>query len=335
MIDERRAEVLQAVVRNYIETSQPVSSTSVMRTSTIDASAATIRSEMVALERDGYLMQPHTSAGRIPTDSGYRFFVDHLNEPDGLSAAQQHDVQAFFAHASGELESLLHRTGKLLSDLTGSASVVVAPAHGKTYSVASLQVVRLGERHGVIVVVGMDGTVVKVPVTLEFDEDIDQLARISGDMTRMYYGESLDSERDVRASKAQDQASVDRCVLALRAMLQQPSEDHIFVGGTSRLAGAFEAVETLHSVLTTLEQQFVIVSLVRDLLDRGLNVSIGAELEVQPLATCSLVVAPTVVDGMAAGSVAILGPTRMNYGQALAAVTVVSQQLAEHLRNEP
>src|SRR5215210_4489662 len=100
MVDDRRAAILRAVVQQYIETSQPVSSSTVAGADEVQASSATVRSEMAALEREGYLQQPHTSAGRIPTDRGYRFFVDQLNQPGQLGAAQQQDVRKFFQKAT-------------------------------------------------------------------------------------------------------------------------------------------------------------------------------------------------------------------------------------------
>src|SRR5437016_5279362 len=127
MLDDRKAAILRAVVEQYIETAQPVGSAHVARGSALGVSPATVRNEMAILERDGYLAHPHTSAGRIPTDKGYRFFVDQLTEPGSLAAPQRHLVRDFFAHAHGELEQMLHDTSTLLSRLTDYAAVVLAP----------------------------------------------------------------------------------------------------------------------------------------------------------------------------------------------------------------
>jgi heat-inducible transcriptional repressor len=113
--------------------------------------------------------------------------------------------------------------------------------------------------------------------------------------------------------------------------IEEADADHVFVGGTARMASAFDAVETVREVLSILEQQLVVVSLMRDVLDRGLSVAIGSETGVQPLAECALVVAPYEVDGDKVGTIGVLGPTRMNYPQALSAVAVVSQQLGDRL----
>ncbi|MBO0730600.1 MAG: heat-inducible transcriptional repressor HrcA, partial [Acidimicrobiaceae bacterium] len=123
MLDDRKAAILQAVVEEYIQTAQPVGSGHVARQAALAVSPATVRNEMSVLERDGYLIQPHTSAGRIPTDKGYRFFVDSLVPPGQLGPAQTQQVRAFFAHAHGELERMLADTSRLLSGLTEYAAV--------------------------------------------------------------------------------------------------------------------------------------------------------------------------------------------------------------------
>ena len=128
MLDERKAAILQAVVQEYIRTAQPVGSNHVVAASAIDVSPATVRNEMAALEVDGYLQQPHTSAGRIPTDKGYRFFVDTLASPGPLDSARAQQVRTFFAHAHGALEQMLSDTSQLLTRLTHHAALVVGPA---------------------------------------------------------------------------------------------------------------------------------------------------------------------------------------------------------------
>lgn len=330
MVDDRRALILRAVVKEYIETSQPVSSASVVESHEVAASPATVRSEMAALEREGYLQQPHTSAGRIPTDRGYRFFVDNLNMPGRLARTQQEDVRAFFDKTSGELERMLHETSGLLTNLTGAAAVVVGPDH-ETTTVRSVQLVGLSARTAIGVVVYSNGSVEKRTIELPLGTNEDDIASAGVVLTRHLDGKALHSTSVVPST---GNASVDELAKkTLVALQDQHSDDseQVFVGGTSRLASAFDAVEVISNVLTILEQQYVVVNLIRDLLDRGVTVSIGTENQLQSLAQCSLVVAPTVVDGESRGCIAVLGPTRMDYAQAMAAVTVVSKQLGDRL----
>src|ERR1700735_2522554 len=141
-LNERQAAILEAVVTEYIGSAEPVGSSDVASAPGVVVSSATVRSEMVALERDGSLVQPHTSAGRIPTDKGYRFFVDHLTQPGVLGPIQHRQVCSFFDQVHGEMEDMLERTTGLLSELTSYAAVVVGPSHDSA-TIRSVQVVGL------------------------------------------------------------------------------------------------------------------------------------------------------------------------------------------------
>ena len=331
-LDPRKAAILEAVVTEYIGTAQPVGSQHVARARGIDVSSATIRSEMVALEHDGYLVQPHTSAGRIPTDKGYRFFVDHLAEPGVLGPAQRQKVHRFFDQVHGEMEELLEQASGLLSDLTSCAAVVVGPGHDRA-TLRSVQLVGLAPRLALLVAVLSDGAVEKR--SLEFDHEVgdELLAAASARLADHATGSPLSG---VAVPPLSGDARVDRltnaAVAALGSVGRDGEADTVFVGGPSRLAIAFEAAETVRSVLSILEQQMVVVTLLRDVLDRGLSVSIGTEHDgYEHLAACAVVVAPLSVDGQDAGAVGLLGPTRMNYPQALAAAHVVGQRLGERI----
>lgn len=327
MLDERKTSILRAVVEEYIETAQPVGSGHVVNAPGVSVSSATVRNEMAALEAEGYLVQPHTSAGRIPTEKGYRYFVDALQQP-ALDRASAQQVRAFFDRTHNEIEQMLADTTRLLSSLTDYAAVVVGPGREATH-VRSVQVVGLAPSTALVVAVLANGAVEKTTVELGADADDLTLERASQHLAAHVVGDALTALGSVPVSPdAAVEAVVDRVRLAAA---HQPAEEHVFVGGAARMAASFEAVETIRSVLTILEEQLVVVSLLRDVVDRGLNVAIGSETGMQPLAECALVVAPYTVDGEQVGTVGVLGPTRMNYPQALAAVAVVGQRLGHRL----
>lgn len=327
MLDERKTAILRAVVQEYITTAQPVGSTHIANAPGVRVSSATVRNEMAVLEQEGYLAQPHTSAGRIPTDKGYRFFVDNLVEPHGLAAAQAEQVKAFFNRAHGELEQMLHDTSRLLADLTDCAAVVVGPPHDVA-SVRSVQLVELHDRLVMVVVVLSNGVVEKH--TIEFRAPVPSgvLSAASAQLAAHLVG--VEAGAIARPPQTGDE-TIDLVVDAACGVLSGSEDDQVFVDGAFRMATAFDAVETVRSVLSILEQQFVVVTLVRDVLDRGMSVAIGSETGVEPLNECALVVSPYEVAGEPAGSIAVLGPTRMHYPQALAAVAVVSQRLSRRL----
>ena len=329
MLDERKASILRAVVEEYIQTAQPVGSGHVADAPGVSVSSATVRNDMVALENEGFLAQPHTSAGRIPTEKGYRYFVDALTEP-ALDRSSAHQVRAFFDRAHGEIEQMLSDTTHLLSGLTDYAAVVVGPAH-EDAAVRSVQLVSLTPRLALLVGVLANGSVEKRTIELEADTDEPVVAAAAAHLTEHGVGGSFAAVGHVPPSP---DPTIEALLARVRLVLAAPTDDEpdqVYVNGASRMAAAFDAVETVRSVLSILEQQLVVVSLLRDVVDRGLNVAIGSETRMQPLADCALVVAPYDVDGEHMGTVGVIGPTRMNYPQALAAVAVVGQRLGHRL----
>ena len=328
MLDERKTAILRAVVQEYITTAQPVGSTHIANAPGVQVSSATVRNEMAALEHEGFLVQPHTSAGRIPTDKGYRFFVDHLG-PDGhLDPLATQQVGEFFGRAHGRLEELLSSTTDLLARLTSYAAVIVGPKPDDSV-VRSVQVVGLSARMALVVSVLSNGAIESE--TIEFDTDIADtlLAAASAHLSRDLIGKSFGSANAL--SPTGDSALDQVCGQALLALRKAGGDTALYVGGASSVANAFDAVEVVRSVLGALEQQYVVVSLVRDVLDRGLSVAIGTEHGLERLSACSVIVKSVVVEGEELGTVGVLGPTRMNYPQALATVDVVSDRLGRRL----
>jgi heat-inducible transcriptional repressor len=314
------------VVQEYIATAQPVGSTHVADAPGVKVSSATVRNEMAVLEQEGYLAQPHTSAGRIPTDKGYRVFVDHLGSPGRLEPVAQQQVGQFFDTTHGRLEELLHQTTNLLAQVTHHAAVVVGP-RAETAVVRSVQVISLSGKMATIVVVLSNGVVENETVELPSETSDLRLVAASAHLQAHMVGSALGASK----VPATGDRELDAVCTLVEAAMAQTHDESIFVGGASSMALAFDAVDTVRSVLRTLEQQFVMVSLVRDILNRGLSVAIGAEHGVEPLAACSVVVKPVVVDGEQVGTVGVLGPTRMDYPQALATVEAVSDRLGRRL----
>jgi heat-inducible transcriptional repressor len=331
-LDARKAAILNAIVTEYIGSAQPVGSQHVVDAPGVHVSSATVRSEMASLEREGYLAQPHTSAGRIPTDKGYRFFVDSLEGPGPLDPSRRQQVRTFFDAAHGEIESMLEQTSGLLADLTDCAAMVVAPSH-EAQVIRSVQLVGMSARTALVVVVLADGAVEKATLELREDADDARLAAAGAHLAARVQGGTLmglPTEAEPSGDRAVDAVVADTLAV-LSQMAAGEARDQLFVGGSSRMAAAFDAVETVRSVLSILEQQLVVVSLLRDVLDRGLSVAIGTEHGYEPLASCALVVMPVSVDGEEAGTIGLLGPTRMNYPQALAAARVVGDRLGQRL----
>jgi heat-inducible transcriptional repressor len=331
-LNERAQLLLKALIENYIRDGQPVGSRTLSRDSGLSLSSATIRNVMADLEELGFVASPHTSAGRIPTDKGYRFFVDHLGRPGSLDPTGRQQVRQFFDHAHGEIESMLERTSGLLADLTDCTAMVVGPSHDSA-AIRSVQLVGLGSRLALVVVVLADGAVQKQSIELTEEVDEVRLADATARLASHALGKPLTQVPDQVVSTGDP--STDRVVAAavdaLHTLGNNEANEQLFVGGSSRMAAAFDAVDTVRSVLTILEQQLVVVTLLRDILDTGLTVAIGTEHGIESLASCAIVVMPVSIDGEEAGTIGLLGPTRMNYPLALAAARVVGDRLGERL----
>ena len=328
MLDERKSAILRAVVEEYIETAQPVGSAAVARSSRMSVSPATIRNDMVVLENEGFLSQPHTSAGRVPTEKGYRYFVDSIG-PATLGTPEEFQVSEFFRRVHGEIEQLMRETASLLTNLTDYAAVVIDRSEDAAV-VRSVHLVSLAPRLLLSVTVLANGVVEKH--TFELDDELsdEDRSRLMAAVAAAVEGRTLTDPRPLEHTGS---PRLDDLADELRRTVCQlgPEHDRVYVEGASRVAAAFDAVDPVKRVLTILEQQMVVVSLIAGVLDRGLNVAIGTETGVEPLRDCSVVVAPYDISGEKAGSIAVLGPTRMNYQQAMAAVALVSRQLGHRL----
>ena len=329
-MDERKAAVLRAVVESFIDTAQPVGSRAVSDLSDLRVSAATIRNEMASLEAEGYLAQPHTSAGRVPTDAGYRYFVDRLG-PGHLDEAETRQISSFFRHAQGQIEERLADTRRLLSQLTAYAAVVVGPLHDPA-TVRSAQLVDLGASRLLLVLVTSSGSIERSMIELAPGAAVNpsDVGAASAVLNDAFVGASLGTVPTVDPTGKREVDDLVATTLdALTPMSHQAGE--LYVGGAANMAGQFDAVSTVKSVLAVLEEQLLVVSLLGDLVERGLSVAIGTETGVAPLSECAVVVAPYKVDGEQIGTIGLLGPTRMDYPKALAAVHVVSSRLGESL----
>ena len=295
-------------------------------------SSATVRNDMAALEQEGYLRQPHTSAGRIPTEKGYRFFVDHLGQPASLRRQDAVQVRSFFEQAHGELEQMLHDTSRLLGDLTTYAGVVVGPASGDTAH--PLDPARGDLAHG-----RARSWWCCPPGRWRSTRSSSPTpsARSASARPPPTWAPTSPAWAGTRSRDAPAHAATTPPTRsAARPSPPSPAStgevpDQVFVGGTSQVARAFDAIETVREVLGVLEQQYVVVTLLRDVLDRGLQVAIGTETGMAPLAECALIVAPYQAEGEPAGTIGVLGPSRMDYQQAMATVAVVSHRLSQRL----
>lgn len=329
MLDERKADILKAVIEVFTETGQPVGSSAIEALETFSVSSATIRNDMAYLESEGFLAQPHTSAGRVPTQKGYRQFVDRLDPNDVRPGRETKAVSDFFSQMQGEIEEVLKETAGLLSRLTDYAAVVV-DSNEDPATVISSELLRLSTNTCLFVCVLSNQQVLKHAVESGIqisDADLQSANQILRDLL---IGNTIGAELTKTTTEQTAAAKLATAAVDWLGAADSDSE-RVFVDGTHRVVNAFEAVESVGKVLHILEQQLVVATLLAEVTSKGVSVTIGEESGRPRLADCSLVVSPYQIDGEQAGSIAVLGPTRMNYPQAISAVAAVSAQLGDRL----
>ncbi len=332
-LDERKIRVLRTIISEYVTTGEPIGSKRVVDVAQLDVSAATVRNEMAALEELGYISQPHTSAGRVPTDKGYRYFVDDLADQAGDSGPRNELVSELLGE-SRDVEDLLLRTSTVLSQLTRLVSLVIAPAIDAA-RLKLVELVSLTSQSALLLLVADTGTVTKRMIDLRepvAEADIERVRTVLAEHVRgRRMGEVNDAIRDLADEAPTDLRPVLQSIAAATAQgLTEETVQHVYVGGQASLAGepSFER-EQLSRVLELLEERVTLARLLSETSDDEPTVRIGGENPVEGLRSTSLVSQRYQL--VTSGSLGILGPTRMDYASVLATVRAVSQQLQDTL----
>ncbi len=328
MLDDRRAGVLQALVEEYIGTGEPVSSQAILQRSGIEVSSATIRNDLAKLESYGFVAQPHTSAGRIPTDQGYRYYVDHCS-PGRLRSATRSRIESFFADVHVELSKLLRATSGLLSDLSHYPAVVIGPGISGEV-IRGIHLVQLARRVLLVVTITGAGRVTQEIVRLGFAPSDAELEAAEGELERVYVDRTIEQGGEALASvDSEPDGHVGDVVRRVgRALVgAKDGSSELFVGGTSQLASMWEDLAHVHALLEVLERDVVVRSMLAGE-GEGTAVRIGSELELDDVA----VVSTTYEAGdRGRGRVGVIGPTRMNYRRTIKLVEEVGEGLGDSI----
>lgn len=324
--EDRRNAVLRALVEEHIRTGEPVSSRAVLDTTGLAASGATIRNELASLEREGYAVQPHTSAGRVPTAKAYRYYVDHISPGKPRSVVQTR-VAEFYASMHMELGKLLKATTELLTDITRYPAVAIGPGpHGE--KVKALHLVQMGALTALVVVVTETGRVSQELLDLQDPVTPAELDRVEQYLEGVVVGSDLGSwPEQAGAELAPTEAAV---VAATRDALDRTARQSadIYVGGTRQMATVWDNLATVHRVLEVLEREAKLLEIVAR--SPGTTIRIGDELGISAGMDMA-VVSSSFEGGPAEGRLGVIGPMRMDYRSAIAAVEIVSRELGDRM----
>lgn len=338
-LDQRKEQILRAIVRDFILDGQPVGSRRVVDELSLQVSAATVRSEMAELEHAGLIRQPHTSAGRIPTDAGYRYFVDHLTAIEPSHPANPDGVDQDLVHAT-DVEDLLRRTSSVLSRLTRLTALVTAPRLDRS-KLRHVELVPLSPHAILLVFIADTGRVEKRILDMDRAVGDDEVQRARYVVNDAAAGLRLIDAHDAIAGVAMAappsiQSLLERVGATIRAgaTATVPEVDRVFVGGAAQLAlrATDETVDQLGDVYGMLEEQVVLLSMLRESLkDDDPAVRIGSELPVDELSPFAMVASTYGATGEPQGTLGLLGPTRMDYEQAMTTVRAVATSLERAL----
>ena len=339
MIPERSLEVLRAIVQDFISSNQPVGSKALLDRHPLGVSAATIRNDMALLEEEQLITAPHTSSGRIPTEKGYRLFVDRLSEVKPLSNAERSAIEQFLNEAS-DLDDVVERTARSLAQLTNALAVVQYPALGKS-SVRHIELIPLSENRSLLMLIADSGRIQQVQIESEAAVDEVLIQEIRGRLNGMLAGSQL-SAVQVKLGKLsndfapQRRVFVERVVEALISLVQENRQEKLFVSGAANLAKRDEEFSgELSRVLEAIEEQVVFLKLLDELRadQHGVGLRIGSELGVEGLSKASLVVTGYESHGTELAKLGVLGPTRMDYSANIASVRAVARYLTRVLES--
>ena len=337
MVEDRKLAVLRAIVEDYVATQEPVGSKALVERHQLGVSPATVRNDMAALEEEGLIAQPHTSAGRVPTDKGYRLFVDRLSQLKPLTTAERRAISTLLAGAV-DLDDVVRRSVRLLTQLTRQVAIVQYPTLSRS-TVRHVEMVTLSSTRLLLVLILSTGRVEQRVVELPQALDDERVAVLRAVVNRAVMGERIADAAEKLADVPEQLESGDRPVLTLiaaalvEAMSDHRSDERVVVGGTANLARFGDGFElSILPLLEALEEHVVLLKLLGEASSpQTLTVRIGSEVPYEGLNSTAVVATGYGPGTEPLATLGVLGPTRMDYPGAMASVRAVAQYLSKIL----
>ncbi|MED1468304.1 heat-inducible transcriptional repressor HrcA [Bacillus salipaludis] len=336
MLTDRQLLILKVIVDDFIRSAQPVGSRSLSKKEEILFSSATIRNEMADLEDLGFLEKTHTSSGRVPSEKGYRYYVDHLLSPEKLN---QHDVsiiQSLFAERIFEFEKIIQKSAKILSELTNYTSIVLGPA-ASINKLRKIQIIPLNKETAVAIFVTDTGHVENRTFYLPSSVDASDLEKTVNILNERLTNVPLEEltgkiYKEVALLLKQHIHNYDFMMKTITESLKMPVNEKLFLGGKTNMLSQpeFHDLSKIRGLLTMIDQEDWLYNLIRKE-SEGLNVKIGRENEISAMENCSLITATYSVGAEKLGTIAILGPTRMEYSRVISLLQLLSKDLSSVL----
>jgi len=338
MLTERQKLILSAIVDDYIRSAEPVGSRSISKRGNVAYSPATIRNEMSDLEELGYLEQPHTSAGRIPSHLGYRYYVDHLLQTGNLKPEELAMLKNALADRIMQIEQVMQQVAVITSNLTNLTSIVLGPEIFST-SLRHLQILPLDEKRAVAIIVTNTGLVENKLVTIPEGISVNSIERTVAILNAKLKGVPIYQLKsklytEIAAEMKKHVDEFERLIATIDSALQQDDNQRLYMSGATNMLNQpeFRDVEKAKPFLDLLDKAELLVQMVSGV-GEGVQVRIGTENTLEAMRDRSLVTATYSLNGQPIGVIGVLGPTRMEYGKVIGLLRHFSQDLTEILNN--
>ncbi|MCI6057902.1 heat-inducible transcriptional repressor HrcA [Anaerotignum sp.] len=339
-LNERKIQILQAIINDYIETAEPVGSRTIAKKYNLGISSATIRNEMSDLEEMGFILQPHASSGRIPSDMGYRLYVDHLMQKKELGPEEQRYLQNVITRNVGQIDYLLEETAKALSALTNYTTIISEPVSQRTH-IKQIRLLPLDNVSVLLVIVTEDNFIKNHVIQMGTVPEEDKIFTMGMRLNQVLQGYSL---HDIDASvinRLQAELHEYRQILphilsAIESTMRSAEKVQVHMSGTKNILAfpEFSDIQKAKSLFQALEEKDVLVTLLQGSTDTNdMQILIGSENSVQCMRDCSVITATYKMSDETRGTIGIVGPTRMDYSQVVSVLNGMVANMEKVLKN--
>ena len=337
-LDRRKLKILQAIIDDYVMTASPVGSRTISKRTDIGLSSATIRNEMSDLEELGYLQQPHTSAGRIPSDKAFRLYVNQMMTDSNLSSDEIKFINAYIRQRANSIESVVKQTAELLSDMTKYTSMVLSPQL-KDIRLKHIQIVALNDSTAIVVIITDTGLTRNAYIKLPYGIRPDILESLSSKLSGALYDKRI---VDITPEQITNVLMEYECNLDFVSSIMKRLDtglasdaDSLLLYGTNNLLmhPEYSNIDKARQLLQVFEEKDSLYNVLSNATKMEFTITIGSENETPPMRDCSIVTATYRIGDMPIGSMGVIGPTRMNYPKVLALLKYLGQSLSDTLTN--
>lgn len=338
-LESRRNKILEVIIKTYVEQVEPVGSEAVCRRLRLKVSSATVRNIMSELEELGYIAQPHRSAGRVPTDKGYRYYVDHLMEPERLNKDYIGQVEQEYESKRPAMEEVIKKAAYLLSDLTKKTSVILYP-NLKKMRLKKVELFLLEPDKVIVTLVGSSGLVKHSIANLSSVVEENELLRLNNFLNSELTGLNLEEIKEHLSRMLLEERYsfyylLDKAFKIMNMAFLVEEDDLLYLDGAGYILEQpeFKNMEDLRQLLKIVEEKTALLEVLKDDFEsEGLKIFIGKENKVFPvMKNCSLIVSSYKVEGKSLGKLCVIGPTRMEYSKAVCGVEFIAQLLSQVL----